>query len=95
MIVVSFLDDSSGSAMRFAMPRPRVETPKARIVLGLSADPDEHVDSPRRIESAHADPVAPTIHEAHRETPLAAVAGGLHLDDLSGLPEPAPAAQAG
>ncbi|MBL8588716.1 MAG: AI-2E family transporter [Methylobacteriaceae bacterium] len=85
MIVLSFLDDSSESAMRFAVRRLRVKAPQARIVLAIWADPDETIDRAHLKAATQADLIALSVREAHQDATLAAVTGGLHLDDLDAL----------
>lgn len=85
MIVLSFLDDSSESAMRFAVRRLRVKAPQARIVLAIWADPEETIDRAHLKAATQADLIALSVREAHQDATLAAVTGGLHLDDLDAV----------
>lgn len=81
MIVLSFLDDSSESAMRFAARRVKVKAPGARVVLGVWAEPDEAIDRARLKEKTQVDFIATTAREAHQYATLSAVTGET-LDDL-------------
>lgn len=81
MIILSFLDDSSEPAMRFAARRVKVKAPNARIVLGVWADPDETIDRDRLKASTKVDFVATSAREAHQYVTLSAVTGAA-LDDL-------------
>ena len=85
MIILSFLDNSSEPAMRFAARRLRVRAPNARIVLGVWSDPDAPVDRERLKRATQVDFVATSAREAHQYATLSAVTG-VALDDLdSGL----------
>lgn len=81
MIILSFLDGSSETAMRFAARRLRVKAPHARIVLGVWDDPDETVDRERLKQTTQVDFVATSAREAHQYATLTAVTG-IDLDDL-------------
>ena len=97
MIILSFLDGSSETAMRFAARRLRVKAPQARIVLGVWEDPDETVDREHLKQATQVDFVATSAREAHQYATLTAVTG-IDLDDLDsqlGPVEPTLAAPVG
>lgn len=81
MIILSFLDDSSEPAMRFAARRLRVRAPGVRLVLGVWADPDERIERERLKSATQVDFVATSAREAHQYATLSAVTG-VDLDDL-------------
>jgi predicted PurR-regulated permease PerM len=87
LIVLSFLDDSSESAMRFATRRLRLKAPNAKILLAVWADPSAQVDRDHLKEATAADTVALTVREAHQLATLMAVTGDIDLNDFG---EPAP-----
>lgn len=99
MIILSFLDNSSEPAMRFAARRLRVRAPNARIVLGVWSDPDAPVDRERLKRATQVDFVATSAREAHQYATLSAVTG-VALDDLDsglgmfGAPAPGPSVAA-
>lgn len=86
MIVLSFLDDSSESAMRFAVRRLRVKAPRAKIVLAVWADADDPVDVDRLKRATAADAVVTSVREAHHYATLTAVTGDIDLNALGDVP---------
>jgi predicted PurR-regulated permease PerM len=87
MIVLSFLDASSESAMRFAVRRLRVKAPAVKIMLAVWAAPDEPLDRDHLKAATAADAIALNVREAHQSATLAAVAGEIDLHDFGDIPD--------